>query len=663
MDIQKPYYGAAYYDEYMPVSRVEQDLELMKAAGFDLIRIAESTWSTWEPEDCEFDFTSLHRVLAAAQKHGIRVIVGTPTYAIPLWLAKKYPDILAETHNGKNLYGPRQNMDITHPEYLRHCERIIRVLCEQCRDYTCIIGYQLDNETKPYDTCSERVQRRFRRYLKEKFGSIQALNDAFGFAYWSNSVASFDELPDPRGTINGSYGAEFETFQRSLVTEFLSWQAGIVREYLKDGQFITHNFDYGWRGYSFGIQPDVNQFEAAKVVSVTGCDIYHPGGLENTGAEISFGGDLARALKKDNYLVLETQCQGNMGWLPYPGQLRLQAFHHLSCGANGVEYWHWHSIHNAIESYWKGVLSHDLTPGRAYRECATVGRDFARIGDKLVNLRKKNRVAVLVSQKSLHGFNWFPTCGGMAKPERGYNDYLRWVYDGFYRLNIEVDILDESERNFTGYDLLVVPCLYSAEDNLIWAIRDYVANGGHLIATFRSFFADENLKIRAEAQPYGMTDVFGLTYDEFTVPEHTVLPAFTSLVEDWMELLCPTSAQVLATYDNPGFRGVPAATCNRFGKGAAAYLGCYTPDGFELMLLRLLTMWHIPVPEISWPVVMKRGTNREGRNITYLLHYSPDTRVIPSPMSGTELLSGRILSEGEPVELKAWDVKILEGTK
>ena len=229
MEKNKLYYGAAYYDEYMPESRVEQDMLLMKDAGMNLIRIAESTWSTWEPRDGEFDFSSLHRVLQCAQRNGIRVIVGTPTYAIPPWMAKKYPDILADTHSGMSRYGHRQNTDITSRDYLFHCERIIRRLMEECRGYDCIIGYQLDNETKPYDTCGPRVQALFRDSLRRKYRTIGNLNQAFGFAYWSNSVADWDELPDPRGTINGSYGAEFEAFQRSLVTDFLAGQGIAVR--------------------------------------------------------------------------------------------------------------------------------------------------------------------------------------------------------------------------------------------------------------------------------------------------------------------------------------------------------------------------------------------------------------------------------------------------
>lgn len=151
-------FGAAYYSEYLPYDRVEKDMEMMEKAGMNTIRIAESTWSTIEPKDGIFDFTHLDKMLEAAARHHISVIVGTPTYAIPAWLAKKYPDILALTNNGQNIYGARQNMDITHAGYLFHCERVIRAMMEHIKDVPHIIGFQLDNETKSYGTAGPRVQ-------------------------------------------------------------------------------------------------------------------------------------------------------------------------------------------------------------------------------------------------------------------------------------------------------------------------------------------------------------------------------------------------------------------------------------------------------------------------------------------------------------------------
>lgn len=383
-----------------------------------------------------------------------------------------------------------------------------------------------------------------------------------------------------------------------------------------------------------------------------GCGIFHPAGLKNTGSFLNFQADVARCARQGCFMVSETQCQGALGQLPFPGQLRLAAFHHIACGAQGLCYWPWHSD-CCPGANWQGVIGYDGIPGRAYREISRIGGEFARLGDHAALLRKRSRVAVMVSPRSAR---LMPKLG-----EKSYDDYLQWVCDSFYRLNIEVDLVPDSKRDFSGYSLLVTPCLYSASEELIAALRDYVAQGGCLLSTFRSFFADEEGRVRRARRPYGMTDVFGMSYSEFTVPEEVCLPEYVSEVSEFMELLELDDAMGLAIYDSPAWRGVPAACCSRFGRGQAAYFGCYSEEGFEPILLRLLAMWHIPVPESAWPVIQKRGTNREGKSVTYLLHYSPASRVVPSPATGTELFSGKHFDEGEPLELKGWDVKILEG--
>lgn len=652
MRTDKLYFGAAYYDEYMPVSRVEEDMRLMKAAGMNVIRIAESTWSTWEPRDGEFDFTSLHRMLQGAQKYGIQVIVGTPTYAIPPWMAAKYPDILADTHAGPCKYGHRQNMDITHPGYRFHCERIIRQLMVQVMPYDNVIGFQLDNETKHYDTCGPRAQAMFRQWLQDRFGTVQALNQAFGLAYWSNSLGSWEELPDVRGTINGSLAAEYEAFQRHLVTEFLAWQRSIIDEYRRPEQFVTHNFDYEWRDYSHALQPDADQFDAACSCTVAGCDIYHPTGGRLTGREISFGGDLARGLKRgENFFVLETQAQGPVGRLPWPGQLRLQAFAHLANGANMVEYWHWHSIHNGIESHWKGVLSHDFTPGVVYQEAASIGRDFQRLGARLINLKRKSPVAVIVSNRSLTGMKHSAAFAGP-----NYGDTLRWIYDGLFRLNVPCDILDDTARDFSAYQMVVLPGLYCAGDSLISALREYAAAGGYVLATFRSLFADENSKIRWTPQPGGMTDVFGMTYDGFTVPEG--VPG----VREWMELLRPDpDTKTLLSYDHPAYAGYAAATLHCWKKGGAAYLGAMLGENaLDAVLTVLLPQMGLSLGAERWPLVVKEGENDFGRRLRYLLNYSDKDGTAAAPADCVELLSGQRYIGGSRVSLPAWGVAILE---
>ena len=316
-------FGTAYYDEYMPYERLDQDVAMMKKAGINTVRIAESTWSTCEPQEGVFDFSHVERVVDAMEKAGIYVIIGTPTYAVPTWMVKSYPDVLATTVNGKGIYGARQIMDITHPVYRFYSERVIRELMKRVAHRKCVIGFQLDNETKYYGTAGKNVQEKFVKYLREKFhNDLDAMNQEFGLDYWSNRINAWEDFPDVRGTINGSLGAEFEKFQRSLVDEFLGWQAEIVNEYRREDQFITHNFDFEWRGYSYGVQPDVNHYHAAEALSIAGVDIYHPTQDELTGAEIAFGGDVTRSLKQDNYLVLRSEerrvgkeCRSR--WSPY----------------------------------------------------------------------------------------------------------------------------------------------------------------------------------------------------------------------------------------------------------------------------------------------------------------------------------------------------------
>lgn len=652
MRTEKLYFGAAYYAEYMPEDRVDRDMELMAAAGMNLIRVAESAWSTWEPREGRFDFSLLKQVISAARDHGISVIVGTPTYAIPPWLARKYPDILAETHDGPCRYGHRQNMDLTHPGYRRHCEIILRRLMEAVMPFDNVIGFQLDNETKPYDTCGERAQALFKEWLREKFGTVEAMNRAYGLAYWSNALGSWDDLPDVRGTINGSLAAEYESFQRDLVTQFLSWQASILDQYRKPHQFLTHNFDYEWHGFSYGLQPDADQFRIAGFLTVAGCDIYHPSGDDLTGAEISLGGDIARGLKNgENYLVLETQAQGPMGRLPHPGQLRLQGLAHLANGANCVEYWPWHSIHNAIESHWKGVLSHDLTPAATYEEAASLGRLMSRLSPHLVNLKRTSPVGILVSQRALAGVKHSAALAGPT-----YNECLRWLYDALYKLNIPCDILSEDTRDFSSYRLIAAPCLYTADEGLISALRGYVHQGGCLLGTFRSFFADGNVTIRHAPQPYGLTHVFGMTYDTFAPPKNV------PHVSGWMELLRPDPAtEVLDRYDHPAYESYAAATCHPYGRGWAAWLGAmFDEKTLENLLLTLLPRFGIRVPRERWPLVVKEGTNGLGKRVRYLLNYSPAPVPAPLDAAWTDLLTGASLSPGHQVELEPWGAAILE---
>ena len=671
-------YGAAYYDEYMPYDRLDKDVEMMKKAGINTVRIAESTWSTCEPQAGEFDFSHVERVMDAMEEAGINVIIGTPTYAVPTWMVKAHPDVLAETVKGRGIYGARQIMDITHPVYLFYAERVIRELMKCTAHRKCVIGFQLDNETKYYGTAGKNVQEQFVKYIREKFyDNLDAMNYEFGLDYWSNRINAWEDFLDVRGTINGSLGAEFEKFQRTLVDKFLGWQADIVNEYRREDQFVTHNLDFEWRGYSYGIQPYVNHLHASQCLTIAGTDIYHPTQDDLTGVEIAFGGDLIRSLKQDNYLVIETEAQGFPGWTPYKGQLRLQAYSHLASGANSVMYWHWHSIHNACETYWKGILSHDFQENATYREACIIGNEFARLGKHLVNLKKKNEVAVLVSNEALTALNWFriqEQAPGADAKSIYYNDVMRWMYDTLYHMNIECDFIWPESENLDQYKAIVVPALYAAPDELLIRLNQYVENGGTLIASFKTAFANENVKVSHEVQPHILSNCFGVHYDQFTFPKNVgltgeVIPEKTDqkgnahpAANVFMELLVSEGAEVLASYEHYNWKDYAAITRNHYGKGQAVYIGCMTDEEtLKSVYKAVLPEAGVEIPEYHYPIIVRKGLNDLGKTVCYFLNYSGMELEMPYDYkNGIELLENTAVENGTALQMPAWGVKIVE---
>jgi beta-galactosidase len=662
-------FGAAYYEEYAPYDRLDEDVRMMKATGITVVRIAESTWGTLEPKPGVFDFSHVDRVLVAMDKAGIKVIVGTPTYAIPTWLAREHPDVLAITPRGPGEYGRRQNMDITNTEFRKAAERVIVALIEHVKDHPSVIGYQLDNETKPYDTSGPNVQAAFVQWMRQRFPDLDAMNKEFGLDYWSNRINNWADFPSANGSINASLSSAFAEFQRSLVTEYLAWQAGLVRAHARPNQFVTHNFDLDWRGYSYGIQPALNHFDAARSLDVAGIDIYHATQSHLTGTEIAFGGDLARSMRGgQNYFLIETEAQGFPEWTPYPGQLRLQAFSHLASGANMVEYWHWGTTANAIETYWRGLLSQDFQPNPTYDEAGTIGKDLARLGPQLVNMRKQNHVAIYFSNRALTAFNAFKF--GWTSTAT-YNDVLRPFYDALYRMNAEADFVDPSTADLSAYKLIIVPALYAASDAEIAKLNAFAKAGGHLLYTFKSGFSDENVRVRSVTQPGLIAEAAGVRYNQFTLPDGVSLEddpyrvgAADNTARWWMELLTPTTATAVAHYHHPVWGKYAAVTRNAYGKGEVTYVGFMPSDALTEEIVeesvKRAGLWE-QQQALHFPTIMRSGVLNDGHFVHYVLNYSAAAAQVSYGFaSGKDLLSGSAIQQNSTISLPAWGVAIVE---
>ena len=404
----------------------------------------------------------------------------------------------------------------------------------------------------------------------------------------------------------------------------------------------------------------VNHLKAAQSITMAGVDIYHPTQDDLTGAEIAFGGDVMISVKNNKYLVMETQAQGFPCGTPYKGQLLQCAYSHLASGADAVMYWHWHSIHNSFETYWKGLLSHDFEKNPAYDEACIVGNELKKIGSQLIHLKKNNKAAILVSNEALTALDWFTVDGTAGGPGKiRYNDIVRWLYDVLYKMNVECDIIWPETEDLSQYKVIFAPAIYAVPEMTISRLKKFAAQGGILAATFKSFFANENVKVFIDRQPHGMDDVFGISYNQFTFPKNVALQGELYKEEGikrgeakaFMELLITTSGQVLANYDHEMWREYGAITLNEYGKGYGVYIGCMTDEKtLSAVIRRILSLGGLRCQPYNFPVIIREGINSHGKNIRYIFNYSNQKQKIYYEFShGYNIICGSSVEKGQEI--------------
>ncbi|MGB7548498.1 MAG: beta-galactosidase [Terracidiphilus sp.] len=693
LDFPTVLYGAAYYNEYMPqdspnaqADRLVKDVALMKAAGINVVRMGESTWSLWEPEDGQFDYAWMDQIVDAMGKAGIHVILGTPTYSIPAWMAHQHPEILADRippgmFGGQPVavpYGIRQNMDTDSPAYRFYAERLIRHIVAHYKDNPTVLGWQLDNETSSYEADNPDVFIGFQHYLEKKFVTPEALSKAWFLNYWGENLHTWEDLPTRDGTISTGYKLEWTRWSQMRVTDFLRWQAALVRECAAPGQFVTT--DYGGM-----MRRDVNEEAIAAFLDIPADNIYHATQDHYDGSFQDLQTDFTRSLKHGNFLVTETNAQ-TIGWTsqgqfpPYDGQLREDVYTYLAGGANMVEYWHWASIAANQETYWKGILSHDLEPNRAYAEVSRTAHELQKIGPQLVGLKVHNDVAILWSRDSANAISFMPYGGGVparswTQEPDGYASVVQQMHHSLYDLNVGADFVFPETQDFSAYKLLIVPVLYIADDALLQRISDYVKNGGHVIMTFKSGFANENSAVRWVRAPGPLREAAGFSYQEFSSLEHPLAlkgdpfhvgaenPS-ANQVQYWAEFLMPEHAKPLAYYDHPFFGKWPAITENNFGSGTLLYEGTYLSDALQTAVLRRsLESLGLTGPDQQLPpaVHSQHGVNRLGKRLHYYFNYSGAEVKFTYPYGpGTNLLDSSSVAKSQQLTLAPWDVAIVE---
>jgi beta-galactosidase len=698
--------GVAYYPENEPVDRVDDDIRLMRDAHITFVRMGDASWSLCEPAEGRFEFGWLERTLDRLHAAGIKAILATPTFAIPAWLARLHPEIMAVYEGGEHgHYGGRQNFDFTHPAYRHFAERVVRRMLQQVGRHPAVAGFQLDNETGTGLLFNPSVQAGFREHLQRRYRSVEELNDRWGLVYWSHRLSSWDDLwpaerrakhgPGMSGNTVPGLDLEWRRYQASLTTEFLAWLAAIVREHARPDQFITHNF-VGSHG-----RDDAARHEIGRVVDIAGEDPYYatqdalqiptsasvpaaPEWMGEVGAwSLTFKADIGRMAQQRSFLVLESNAltigDSAANYPAYTGQWRLAAYTFIARGATAIGYWQWYTNRFGHETYWGGILGHDLRPNRSYREIAALGSELALHAGQLAGLDPEAEVAFLYSPDSRYALQFKPclTLAGSRDPDpRSYERVMNAMYEGFFHARAQSTILDVRDAEAPGglerFPVVVAPALYIASETLLQRLIEYAEGGGHLVITIRSGYADEDARVRPEPAPGILGRAAGIHYDEYSnlanpLEVRSLDPSFSvsreARADAWIDGVAAEAASPLVGYAHHHFGRFPAVTTAAQGQGRVTYVGTLP----NVPLATDLAGWVLRASAVTprgagLPEQVRVSGARcaDGRRALFYSNWSNDPARIPVPApGGDDLLAGRQLHPGDPLDLGPWDVRVV----
>jgi beta-galactosidase len=689
-------YGACYYHEYHQVPRLDKDFELMREGGLSVLRVGESVWSLWEPSDGEFNLEWLEPILDKAQKQGISIIIGTPTYAIPPWLASKHPELIAQRKAGQPIaYGHRQNVDYSNPLFLTYAERIIRKIVERYKEHPSIIGWQVDNEPGLELFHNSHAFTEFKEYVKAKYKTIDKLNHEWGLVYWSHQISDWNDIWLPEGNTDPTYDLDWRTFQAGLTTTYIGWQADIVRSIVPKKHFVTTCIDLGRAG------SDDN--EIAKRLDLTSVNVYyspqdglmHPqpekiqGGTPWTARQSGPGivyllANIARGLKQENFLVTETNATmlghpPNSGMFPpYPGQLQQVAVALISRGAEMVEYWHWHTIPFGHESYWGGILGHNLQPERTFESFKEISATLAKLGPKALGLTPVSEVAMLISAQSRWAMEFQPALrteatGAPLGDKESYRKFLNTFSDLFFSSDLHVQFFssdqlpDDPAELVRKHPIFCIPGYYIADEKVLKYAVEYARAGGHLVITPRTGYANPKGTINTDVMPGVLREALGVHYNEFShltleLPVHGFEQSGGTATQ-WVDSLIVDDAQVLATYEHPFFKTFPAVTTKEFGKGRATYIG--TLPNYELskgisQWIRSTIASHDRPTSKSAAVTTNSAINSQGKELHFIFNWGWESVKVNVPFTAKSAISDIEINSNSSLEIGPWSFEVVE---
>ncbi|WP_309052638.1 beta-galactosidase [Streptomyces sp.] len=656
-------FGGDYNPEQWPESVWTEDVRLMREAGVTMVSVGIFSWALLEPAPGTYDFGWLDRVLDLLHDNGIRVDLGTPTVVPPVWFFRAHPEALPVTADGRRYeFGSRGAICHSNADYRAAAANITTRLAERYGDHPALAMWHVHNEYGvPVSACyCDSCAAHFRRWLARRYGTVDAVNEAWGTTFWGQRYGGFDDINPPRLTPtvgNPAQALDYKRFADATIRENFRAERDILHR-LAPGVPVTTNFMT-----ALSQCDSIDYWAWGREVDLVTNDHYLITDGRRTHVNLAMAADLTRSVAGGApWLLLEHSTSG-VNWQPRnpaktPGQMARNSLAHVARGSEGAMFFQWRQSRRGAEKFHSAMLPHGGTDTRVWREVVGLGASL----DALREIRATRTVADVAVLWDWHSW-WAQNLEWRPSADHDARERADAFYEALYDRHLTVDFA-HPEADLSAYPLVVVPALYLMTEAAGHNLTRYVEGGGTLLVSYFSGIVDEHDAVHEGACPGALRDVLGLTVEEFAplLEGDTVRvtgPDGTGLAADvWTEFVVPRGAETVWTYADGPAAGYPAVTRHRLGEGTAWYVSTrLDTGGLDAVLARAAEDARVPArPGLPRDVEVVRRTGESGSYLFAINHTGTDAKV-PLDTPGTELLTGE--TAAGRIEVPAGAVRVV----
>ncbi|UBU09835.1 beta-galactosidase [Nonomuraea gerenzanensis] len=564
-------YGGDWNPEQWSEETWEQDVALMREAGVNRVSVGIFSWSSLEPVEGVFDFGWFDRVMDLLAENGIGANLATPTASPPPWFSDAYPQALPVDADGRRLHhGSRQGFCPSSPIYREKALRIAEQVALRYRDHPALALWHVHNEYGCHNArcyCDTSAAA-FRAWLRARYDTLDALNEAWGTAFWSQRYSDWAQILPPRATPsfpNPGQQLDFRRFSSDALVELYRAERDLLRQLTPDVPATTN--------LMAGAHWDMDCWAFAAELDVVSTDHYLIGARRERHIDLAFAADYARSLNGGRPWLLMEHSTSAVNWQPRnlakaPGELRRNSLSHLARGADGIMFFQWRQSRAGAEKWHSAMLPHAGTDTKIWREVVALGAELAGLGD-VAGSTVTADVALLLDHSSV----WAQDHPAQPTAELDPVEEAKRWHAALWRAGVTCD-LAHPEGDLSGYRLVVVPQLYLVSDEGAANLEEFARRGGAVVVGPYSGIVDEHDRVRLGGYPGAWRDLLGVSVEEFLPLDAPIRLASGATGSVWSEAARVTTAKVLDTYAT----GEPAWTRNEFGDGFAHYLTTLLDD-------------------------------------------------------------------------------------